>query len=247
MKYAGGKFHIAKRIAAYINEVRNPGQPYWEPFVGAANVAQYIGEGPNYFSDAHKDLIDLLKAVRGGWKPPSYVSLKQYKDAKAADPSPYRTFVGYASSFGGKWWGGYARVKAGDYNGQRNYAAEDAVSLVRKVNRIKNPYFFQADFLEAEIPVTWLGKLIIYCDPPYQGTLGYSYLEPFDHGRFWDRLRTLGDDGHTILVSEYQAPDDFSEVASWTVKRKLRTPSSRTHTEKLFRYGDHYKMQRKLL
>jgi len=35
MQYLGGKSRTRNEIAAYLNRIRRPGQPYWEPFVGA--------------------------------------------------------------------------------------------------------------------------------------------------------------------------------------------------------------------
>lgn len=48
---------------------------------------------------------------------------------------------------------------------------------------------------------------IIYCDPPYQNTTGYKIN--FDHIKFWQWVREKYKEGHTIFISEYNAPDDF--------------------------------------
>lgn len=242
MKYVGGKSRIGQQIAAYLNELRRPGQPYWEPFVGGLWVAHHIGPGPNYFSDAHEDLINLYKAILAGWNPPTNITYDEYYEIKAMDPCPLRTFVGYGSSFSGKYWGGYAREIVGDDNSNR-YTKEAAVSLTWKLSRLNDPFLFSADYNEADVPIKYMGNLLIYCDPPYEGTTGYSYLDPFDNEKFWDKCREFSEAGHTVVVSEFNAPDDFSEVMSWPLSRNLKANGSTHITERLFRFGEHCRIQ----
>ena len=51
---------------------------------------------------------------------------------------------------------------------------------------------------------------VVYCDPPYRNTAGYCHTkEHFDHGKFWDWVRTRE---YPVYVSEYSAPDDFVSI-----------------------------------
>lgn len=51
---------------------------------------------------------------------------------------------------------------------------------------------------------------VIYCDPPYAGTVKYS-KDGFNHAEFWQWVR---DCRHCVLVSEYSAPDDIENIGS---------------------------------
>lgn len=84
---------------------------------------------------------------------------------------------------------------------------------------------------------------LIYCDPPYANTSGYRSGD-FDSAAFWQRVRWLEGWGHTVIVSEYAAPDDFSCVWQQSVKANLRTRNgAESRTERLFRLGDHPRVQ----
>jgi len=71
MQYLGGKFHIRKRVAAFVRQHLDADQTYWEPFVGAAWVlAELFPHTPRIASDIHPDLIMLWQAIQDGWEPP---------------------------------------------------------------------------------------------------------------------------------------------------------------------------------
>ena len=64
MRYMGGKSRTAGIIAGYLNMIREPGQPYWEPFVGAGWILERIrGTGANFASDANPYLIAMWQAL----------------------------------------------------------------------------------------------------------------------------------------------------------------------------------------
>ena len=58
---------------------------------------------------------------------------------------------------------------------------------------------------------------MVYCDPPYAGTLKYDGRE-FDHEAFWEWVRTRD---YPVYVSEYNAPDDFVCVWEKGVPKKM--------------------------
>jgi DNA adenine methylase len=229
MHYLGGKFRTRKRIGDLLNAVRRNGQTYWEPFVGSAWVLTQIHNGPAYASDIHEELIAMWQALMDGWEPPSIVTEEDYEIAKLGKLDPATTaFIGFGSSFSGKWFGGYARGHS------RNYALDAKNSLMRKVTMLKrlDPEFFVADFMDQDPPDD---LCLIYCDPPYDGTTGYGKIPDFDHKGFWQRVRILSSVGHTIIVSEYEAPDDFVCLLEMNTKTDLRTRNgSEPRIEKLF-------------
>lgn len=84
------------------------------------------------------------------------------------------------------------------------------------------------DFSEVEVP----SDSVIYCDPPYRGTEGYSKAKRFDNDRFyaWALRQTV-----PVFVSEYAIPEDFVEVAAWQKCCNMKpTSNSLRTTEKIF-------------
>lgn len=234
MRYMGGKHYEARSISAFINEIREPGQPYWEPFVGAGSVATRIGgQGPNYFSDLHQGLILLLSAVARGWDPPEHVSQEAYDRAREGHGDPaWRAFVGFACSYGGRYFQGYARGQG------TNYAKVSSRALRRKVRTMRRPRFFVADFLGPPLDLDRRRPWLIYCDPPYSSSTPYNGLPEFDNEAFWEQARRLGDQGHLVIVSEYQAPEDFTQLARLRRGRRLG-PDRPEIADRLFCYDPH--------
>lgn len=77
--------------------------------------------------------------------------------------------------------------------------------------------------------------MLIYCDPPYENTSGYS-TGAFDNAAFWQRVRELSTAGHDVYVSEYRAPPDMVSVLDMPTKTDLRTKANgrETRLERLF-------------
>jgi DNA adenine methylase len=171
------------------------------------------------------ELITLYQALQQGWTPPDTVSEEEYARVKALnDPnSPLTAFIGIGCSWGGKWWGGYAR------SGDRNYARNAKNSLAKR--DLTGITFMHLNFMQSSIEVD---GALIYCDPPYVGTTGYG--QEFDHILFWQRVRDLSE-RNIVLVSEYQAPEDFVCVAEFATRTDLRTGSGgkEQRLERLFR------------
>lgn len=228
MQYFGGKAKIAKVLAGFIASVQQAagGLAYVEPFVGGANVVARLS-GPREASDLHPGLIAMFQALQGGWVPPSVVTRELYDLAKTGLLlDPVTAFIGFACSFSGKYFGGFAqndKGKAGD-----NFASQGRNSLLRKLDGLRDVAFTCADY-RTLAPV---GK-VVYCDPPYRGRVGYS-VGAFDTGEFWDVVRVWSRD-NIVLVSEYEAPPDFVCVWSATTLTDMRTSEGReVRVEKLF-------------
>ena len=69
---------------------------------------------------------------------------------------------------------------------------------------------------------------VVYCDPPYKGTVGY--LGSFDHDKFWGWVRAQQ---HPVFVSEYTAPEDIKTIMAINNRKSLS--SNKSHSvEKLF-------------
>ena len=61
-----------------------------------------------------------------------------------------------------------------------------------------------------EVPIE--SDSVIYCDPPYINT--GTYLDDFNHEKFYEWLRKCREKNQQVFISEYQMPDDFFEVYS---------------------------------
>lgn len=246
MRYMGSKARIARHILPVILEGRRPGQWYVEPFVGLANVIHLVG-GRRIGADSNGHVITLLKALQSGFVPPNSVSKREYEKLRVSkEVTPLRAFVGFGCSFGGKWFGGYARNDANnDYclqskrsllkqfsgikGAPRNDCAESARSLTRQAPGVKGVRFVHSDYADLAVPA----NSVVYCDPPYGGTTGYG--APFDHAEFWEWARAMSAAGHRVFVSEYAAPDDFRCVWERKVRMQLRRKDNNAvRTERLF-------------
>lgn len=216
MRYLGGKSRLARKIANVLVEHIGYHTHYYEPFVGGGSVlSEFSKLAPNLpktASDIHSDLILMWKAIQENWKPPTDIDESLYKKLKNNPPSPLRGFVGFACSFGGKWFHGYARGRPGD-----NYAKQSRNSLLRKCANIQNCQFLNCDYsaLNPE-------NSLIYCDPPYANRTGYANKN-FDHALFWNTLKGWKERGNTIIVSEYTAPPDIKLLTAFERNQELRS------------------------
>jgi DNA adenine methylase len=230
MNYQGSKRRIAKQIIDKCIEFAPDPRIWIEPFVGGANVIDKVSA--NYTRvgyDLSQPLITLFLAFKAGWLPPDAVSEKEYLDIRD-NPQNYSeelyAFVGFTCSWGGKWWGGYAR------SGNRNFAREGRDNLLKQLSKLDGIELLCADYCNIELPEE---PAIIYCDPPYKNTLNYnSTKSKFNSDEFWAWAAQCTADGHYVFVSEYEAPDDWETVLEIPIKSVMRLGKSKTAIEKLF-------------
>jgi DNA adenine methylase len=199
MRYSGGKVKIGGQIADVLNIYRNPGQVYVEPFLGAGGVMRHMG-GPRIGADINCYDIAMLRAAQSGWIP-RLVEEDEYKkirDNKDKYPPELVGFVGTALSWGGKWFGGWAR---GGYD-----CHTGGVRAIKRLSvELRGLDLYCNNYDHLEVPQ----KSLIYCDPPYTGTNnGYSF-RGFDSASFHKWCRGMASKGHNVFISEYSAPDDF--------------------------------------
>lgn len=225
MQYLGGKSRTYKEICAFLESIRKPNQPFVEPFCGACWVTQGMSN-PRYASDANEALITMYKALQNGWTPPSDVSEEYYTNLKTKQDvkDPLTAFVGFGCSFGGKWFGGYARGTEG-----RNYAANAHNSLMKKKDSLHDVKFKHQSYKDINV-----NNCLIYCDPPYANTTGYGAVGEFNSAEFWSTMRDWCET-NTVVVSEYTAPEDFVCVWSKETKTDMHTKSGKEpRVERLF-------------
>lgn len=215
--YQGGKARIANPIAELLIRAAEGRTTYVEPFLGSAAVFHKVA--PHYEraigADAVVDLALLWRAAIAGWTPPETLSAAEYAALRHAAPSPLRAFAGFPCSFGGKWFGGYAR----DPKSDRNFAATASRSIVRRAAGMRGSTILHADYRELGLLIE--AGTVVYCDPPYAGTLAYAGAGAFDSATFWATAESWTRRGALVLVSEYAAPAGWEEL--WAHERHVST------------------------
>lgn len=224
MRYMGSKNKIAKHLLPILERAR--GDRYWvEPFCGGCNLLDKV-QGPRIANDSNKYLIALWQELQRGYVPPNIVTKEMYREIrlhKNEYPDYLVGFVGFLCSFGGKWFGGYAADSKGN-----NYAERGSRVMVKQSKKLKDVIFSCGRYENMLIP----DNSLIYCDPPYAGTT--KYKDAFDHVAFWKWCDEKVKEGHTVFVSEYNAPQDWKCVLEIEHKTILDKNSQYVRIEKLF-------------
>lgn len=230
MKYMGSKARHAKHMLPIMLKHRSPDQTWVEPFVGGGNMIDKV-TGDRLGADANEYVIEALKLIRDN---PDTLPVdnkafteEDYKRIKSDDSNRgLKGYTGYALSYAGKWFGGWRRDGAGkrDYVREAVGNAQKQSALLQGVKLVSRPY----DALD--IPPA----SIVYCDPPYADTTSYK-TGAFDHAAFWQWCRDQVQAGHTVFVSEYQAPDDWVCIWQKQVNNTLtKDTGSKQGIERLF-------------
>jgi len=229
MKYMGSKTRISKHILPLM--LKHRAHRWWvEPFVGGGNMIDKV-IGHRIGGDSNPYVIDALKTIRDDIaripKNNSEFTEDDYRKLKDGDYE-FKGFAGFAYSYAGKWMGGWCRDKAG----KRDYVAEAYRNAVKQSKKLQGVEFVCVDYDKLTIPP----RSVIYCDPPYANTTGYS--SEFDDVRFWQWAREMSEIGHIVYVSEYSAPDDFKCIWSMEICNTLvQNTGSKKGKECLFVRG----------
>lgn len=204
MHYPGGKEHLVKDIEAQVLKYKKPQHTtYIEPFIGGGSVFCRIAPlfEKAIASDINEDLVMLWnQTLSGEFDPPETVPETLYRELRhATEHSALRAFAGIGSAFSGVWFGGYIA----------HGAAQSRRSLLKKIQSLSqaaNVRIIHADYRN----LRHVGPhVFIYADPPYaQAAFMYKRgARHFNSSEFWDFALNWADEGATVLVSEYQAPE----------------------------------------
>lgn len=221
MNYQGGKALVVKHFEFVINAHSSTGATYWEPFLGGGSVAARVAPrfARSVLSDSMPDLIDMWKALIQGWNPPETLTEEEYRNLRHAASSPLRTFAGFNLSYGGKWWGGYARPHVK----QRDRVGAPRRSCISKAAAFSQSEIHCMDYSQ----ITPKRGDVVYCDPPYAGTTAYDAVAEFDHDTFWGHAKRWADGGVHVYVSEFTAPAGWASVWTRTHRNPMRRESTR--------------------
>ena len=92
----------------------------------------------------------------------------------------------------------------------------ERLQRLQRLEQLQQLEIYNKSYNEVEIPK----DAIIYCDPPYQGTAEYKEGS-FNHKEFWEWVRQISKT-NKIYISEYNAPDDFEVLLSFSQKSTLQ-------------------------
>lgn len=234
MVYMGSKNRIAKELLPIITKYLTKDRWYVEPFCGGCNMIDKVEHEKRIANDYNKYIIALFEALQIDIDLPSTISMEEYdavRNNKDNYPDWYVGFVGFICSFRGKFFGGYVKTSCETRDGNnRNYQREHINNFVRQRANLLDVKYYNKKYSDLNIPQ----NSVIYCDPPYQDTTGYTNESNFAHDEFWQWCREMSKKGHDVLVSEYQAPSDFICVWEKQVTNSMNTHNTYKPTEKLF-------------
>ena len=243
MKYVGSKNRLAKELTPIIQSyITDDTKGYLEPFVGGANMIDKISCNNKFGCDIHEELIELLKYIQNTNNVlPTTITEEEYNKVRLNKDKYekwYIGFIGFCATFGAKYFGGYARSFKEDKITPRDMPAEGIKNIEKQRKNLQNIKFKCCSYDEINKNIK---DFVIYCDPPYKGTL--KYTTDFDYDKFYKWCKEMSKN-NIVLISEYWMPEEFECI--WEKKTTVRIDSNRKskdkkmeRTEKLFIYrGD---------
>tara|TARA_X000001036_G_scaffold319796_1_gene298281 strand:- start:333 stop:1070 length:738 start_codon:yes stop_codon:yes gene_type:complete len=233
MAYVGGKSKGAAHIIKVLNDPKFDRLHYIEPFVGYAHILRRVENKKSYKAyDANPLVVALLKGVQNKKLKYPNITRKQWFKLKydKKNHSFKRAIAAFTYSFNGVEWSSYTvRSRC---NRRENYPAERK----RYYDKLrKNKVFMKTKILHKDYKKLKPGKgKLIYCDPPYAGTTGYS--PNFNTKEFWSTVRKWSKH-NAVFVSEYHAPPDFKLIAKKEKRQSLAGKGAGKKVwEKLFQW-----------
>ena len=243
MRYVGSKNRLAKELVPIIQSyITDDTKGYLEPFVGGANMIDKIECNNKFGCDIHEELIELLKYIQNTNNIlPTTITEEEYNKVRLNKDKYekwYVGFVGFCATFGAKYFGGYARGFKNDKITPRDMAVEGIKNIEKQRKNLQNIKFKCCSYDEINKNIK---DFVIYCDPPYKGTL--KYTTDFDYDKFYKWCKEMSKN-NIVLISEYWMPEEFECI--WEKKTTVRIDSNKKskdkkmeRTEKLFIYrGD---------
>lgn len=235
MKYIGSKNKFAKELIPIICHNLKRDQWYVEPFCGGCNLIDKVIHPFKIANDRNKYLIALLQHVQAGNELPRFIPKEEFVRINRNKDNYPDWLVGHINlncTFSNLWEKGYYHnhIIGIDDNAPYNPHQIRCVQILKQ-QVLKNIQFKCCDYQQLELPP----NSIIYCDPPYaRANMNKSlYLGDFDSESFWIWAKQKVEEGHDVFVSEFDAPDNWTEV--WS-KEVGSLKSGQKNTEKLFTY-----------
>ena len=237
MKYMGSKSRIKKYIVPILQKIidYNSIEVYIEPFVGGANIIDFVRCNNKIGGDNSEPLIELLKYVRDGGILPDEVSKELYDDVRSnKDTNKYEKWfvgaIGFLASYNGRYFdGGYAKTIMSKSGSIRNYYDEAKRNILQQAKDLQGIKFKYGEYTQ----FSDVKNTLIYCDIPYKDKKQYGTSKNFDYKAFWKWAEEMSKN-NIVIVSEEQAPENFKCIWEQEVTRTQDNNKRIKATEKLF-------------
>jgi DNA adenine methylase len=232
----GSKNRIANEIIPIMIKYRKENQLFVDMFCGGCNLIQHI-KGRKIANDNNKFIIAMWRGLQQNKERPKTISKELYLKAK----NEYKNgtniefddfligWIGWMGSYKGRFFdGGYSGHNVGKTN--RDYISEQIRNTESQIHALLDVQFFSSDYSELNLNESCL----IYCDIPYNNTTQYSTSKNFNHEIFFNWCRDMSNKGHTIFVSEYDAPEDFKCIWEKEITNTMNKTKTYKPIERLF-------------
>lgn len=236
----GSKARIAKYIVPIIqNKLQEHNlKLYVEPFVGGGNVIDKIEADKKIGCDNQYYLIELFKNIEKVYTLPEFVTKEHYSDVRCQYNNGgkkyddwYVGMIGFLASYNGRFFdGGYAGIATTKNGTMRNYYDEARRNLVKQSKNLSGIEWIYGDYRQT---CSEIRNALIYCDIPYKDTKQYSTSKNFNYDEFWEWAEKMSEN-NIVLVSEYQAPENWECIWSKPLKKSLNYRNHIESVEKLF-------------
>ena len=243
MTYMGSKQKYIKYIVPILQKVidENNVTEYIEPFCGGCAIIKKIQCNKKIAIDKNDMLIALLKQAKDDFsKIPIKINREMWDEGKeyAKNGTPLKTLsladagaVGFLGSYNnGGYVKGYAKPTI-----TRDFYNEAYRNLEKDVPEFQSIEFMCSNYENLDIS-KW-NNCVIYCDPPYKGTVKYDYAKNsyFNYDHFWDWIRKISKNNF-VFISESQAPEDFKIIWEKEVVRTVGKSNDFKAVERLYVY-----------
>lgn len=253
--YQGSKNRLAKYIIPILNKLikENNCEVFIDACCGGANIianTKYpIVCNKKYGFDNNKYLIALFDKIKFNDLDYIHIDENEYKKVKQdfllgnnTYEDWYYGYVGFLFSYGGLFWGVYARGNDAKGN-PRNMGRERYNNLLNQKDALKtatltieNIFNINLDDLDK---LKKNNNMLIYIDPPYKDTKQYN-KQKFDTEKFWNLVREMSK-RCIVVVSEYEAPNDFITIWEKEIVQNInKRLDTNTQLEKLFVIKDYW-------
>lgn len=236
MKYMGSKNRIANEIIPIMLKERKQNQWFVDMFCGGCHIIQNV-DGRRIANDKNKYLIAMWKGLQENRERPKTISKELYSKARTEYNNGTNIefddfmigWIGWMGSYNGRFFdGGYSGHDVGKTH--RNYIDEQIRNTESQINDLNSVKFFSKDYKYFDFKENCL----IYCDIPYKDTKQYATSKDFNHDNFFEWCREMSIQGHTVFVSEYQAPNDFECIWEKEITNSMNQTKTYKPIEKLF-------------
>lgn len=220
MKCLGSKARIAADLIRVMNYARKKDQIFYDVFAGGMNLVQFV-RGHRHANSENAYTSEMFKALLDGRKFPEHITRERYSIARRiyreaqkgnAELNPEDLavlgWIGWVASCAGRFYaGGYSGHNVG--GDHRDYIAEQIRAVKEQTPLLKGVSFSNLHYTN----LVFDPQSLIYCDP----------LGAVQDPNFWKWCRTKAEEGHTVFVSAFSAPTDFTLVWEDPKPRKKST------------------------